>query len=445
MTKLTLSQGSPMREHNFVFGVATSSFQIEGATHSRARNIWDTFCEKPGAIKDGSNGEPGCEHVQLWQRDIELIQSLNVDAYRLSISWPRVINDDASVNKDGLAFYVNLLSALKRQGIKTYVTLYHWDLPQHLEDQGGWLNRTTVDAFTHYAEVVINALSGLVDSYATFNEPWCSAYLGHEVGVHAPGKTGRKNGITAAHHLLLAHGQAMKVLEQLSPNTENGIVVNLTPCFAATKSEKDHDAAEIAHDYFNRWYLDPILNGRYPSLFDKFIRDHNLFDLVKPGDLEIINHAVDFVGVNYYTKSTFCADSEHGFRAREPVEKDLTDMGWEIYPKGLTEILTWLNDTYAMPPIYITENGAAMPDEVVDGEVNDIRRTAYFQSHLNAVEEAMGAGVNIKGYFAWSLMDNFEWAEGYEKRFGIVWVDFKSQTRIIKASGKAYQHMLASR
>ena len=237
----------------------------------------------------------------------------------------------------------------------------------------------------------------------------------------------------------------MKVLSRLSPNTQNGIVVNLTPCFAATKTDKDHDAAAMAHDYFNRWYLDPILTGHYPSLFDTLIQDHDLVDLVKTGDLEAINQAVDFVGVNYYTKSTFCADSEQGFRAREPFGTELTDMGWEIYPKGLTEILTWLNDTYSMPPIYITENGAAMPDEEVNGEINDVRRTAYFQSHLNAVEEAIKAGVNIKGYFAWSLMDNFEWAEGYEKRFGIVWVDFKSQTRIIKASGKAYQQMLASR
>lgn len=446
MDKLSLSATSPLKAKDFVFGVATSSFQIEGSVGTRDKNIWDTFCDKQGAIADASNGEPGCQHIEMWQQDVELISSLNVDAYRLSISWPRVIKENGEINLQGIGFYRELLSALKGNGIKTYVTLYHWDLPDYLEQKGGWLNRETVTAFKHYTEVVVTELEGLVDSYATLNEPWCSAYLGYEAGIHAPGKTGRLNGIIAAHHLLLAHGEAMKVLNEQSPHTENGLVLNFTPTFAATDSEKDEAAAHFAHQYFNAWYVEPVLKGSYPPhLLQSFVSQFDLSGVIQPGDLATISQPVDFIGVNYYTKSLFSDCAENGFKSEAPLSSNLTDMGWEIYPQGLTDILLWLKNNYDVPPIYITENGAAMPDQLGDGEVNDTDRVAYFQSHLNALENAIEQGVDVKGYFAWSLMDNFEWAEGYKKRFGIVWVDFDTQKRIIKSSGKAYQQMLASR
>ena len=284
MGNLTLDNNSPLKQSSFIFGVATSSFQIEGDVQSRAENIWDRFCSKPNTIKDGSNGEPGCQHIKLWQQDVELIESLNVDAYRLSISWPRVIDSNRTINKTGLAFYQNLVKALFNKGIKVFVTLYHWDLPQYLEENGGWLNRETAFEFENFTKVMIEALDGYVYSYSTLNEPWCSAYLGYEAGIHAPGKTGRDNGIKAAHHLLLAHGLSMQVLQHKSPSTENGIVVNLSPCYPKTDSIADQQAAKMASDYFNDWYLQPLLSGQYPDLIKQLTKSQN--DFILEGDLQ---------------------------------------------------------------------------------------------------------------------------------------------------------------
>jgi len=432
-----------MNSKDFTFGVATASFQIEGGIDDRLPCIWDTFCATDGKIIDQSNGDIACDHFNKWHQDVDLIESLGVDAYRLSISWPRVIKRDGSLNQAGVDFYINLLDELKTRNIKTFVTLYHWDLPQHLEDKGGWLNRDTAYAFEHYVDLITKALGNRVDSYATLNEPFCSAYLGYEAGIHAPGIKGKEFGKKAAHHLLLAHGLAMQVLAKNSPNTQNGIVLNFTPAYAKTDSQADIIAAQKADDYFNQWYIKPIMDGAYPDLLNELPQVNH--PDIHEGDFDIISTPLDFLGINYYTRAVYEADKSELFREVPPKDVAITDIGWEIYPKGFSSLLISLNETYSLPPIYITENGAAMADSIVDNEVNDIDRIAYYQSHLNAVNDAIEQGVNIQGYFAWSLMDNFEWAEGYTKRFGIVYVDYQSQIRTIKASGFAYQNFINQR
>ena len=431
-----------MLSKDFIYGVATASFQIEGAADKRLPCIWDTFCATPGKIADNSNGNFACEHVKKWKDDIELIDSLGVDAYRLSISWPRVIKLDGTLNQEGINFYINILDELMRRNIKAFVTLYHWDLPQHLEDKGGWLNRETAYEFAHYVDLVSQALSGKVYSYATLNEPFCSSYLSYEIGVHAPGIKGREFGRKAAHHLLLAHGLAMKVLNKNSPESLNGIVLNFTPCYPVSSSEADLAATAFADDYINQWYMKPVMQGAYPDIIEQLPAAHRPDILA--GDMEIICQPLDFLGVNFYTRLRYEV-SDTDYYHELPHQAPMTDIGWEIYPPALTELLVSLHEKYELPPIYITENGAAMADKMVDGEVNDQDRVDYYNAHLNAVNDAILQGVNMAGYFAWSLMDNFEWAEGYSKRFGIVHVDYDTQVRTVKLSGKAYSQLITRR
>ncbi len=443
MKKISLPENSKLLSSDFVFGVATSSFQIEGAAEERELTIWDTFCQQPGRIKDGSDGLVACEHVERWREDTDLIASLGVDAYRFSIAWGRVIRADGSVNEEGLAFYVNLVDVLETLGISAHVTLYHWDLPQYLEDRGGWLNRETAHKFAEYAEVIVKALGDKVASYATLNEPFCSAYLSYEAGIHAPGLKDRKKGRQAAHNLLLAHGLAMPILRKHAPNAEHGIVLNFSPCYPASNSEADHNAANLAHNYHNLWYLQPILTGSYPSILERLAKNER--PEVISGDMDIISQPIDFLGVNYYTRTVF-REKNGWFSDVPPSEPPLTTMGWEIYPEGLTEILVDLQSTFGeLPAIYITENGAAFPDEVVNNRVHDDARIDYYNRHLLAVHESIQKGVPVCGYFAWSLLDNFEWAEGYTQRFGIVYVDFDSQQRILKDSSRALRQFWLAR
>jgi beta-glucosidase len=442
MTKISLPFNSPLLTKDFVYGVATASFQIEGGYEHRLPCIWDTFCSTAGKIADNSHGHIACDHYNNWQQDINLIESLGVDAYRLSISWPRVMTQDGKLNPVGVKFYTDILDELKRKNIKAFVTLYHWDLPQHLEDEGGWLNRKTAYAFEQYVELITNAFGTRVYSYATLNEPFCSAFLGYEIGIHAPGLVGKQYGKKAAHHLLLAHGLGMNVLNKTSPNTQNGIVLNFTPAYPLTDNQQDIDSAKYADDYLNQWYMKPIMDGKYPDIINQLPSDH-LPD-IHPGDMELISQPIDYLGINFYTRQVYKA---HPTDIYEPIAPTgpLTDMGWEIYPQSFTDLLVSLNKTYTLPPIYITENGAAMPDTYNNGEVNDLDRLNYYNDHLNAVHNAIEQGVVIDGYFAWSLMDNFEWAEGYLKRFGIVYVDYKTQQRTIKNSGLAYKELISKR
>ncbi|WP_333608940.1 GH1 family beta-glucosidase [Arsukibacterium sp.] len=443
MNKITIAPDSPIMAKDFVFGVATAAFQIEGAADLREPCIWDTFCAEPGRIKDGSNGLEACDHLHRWQQDVELIAGLGVDAYRLSVSWGRVMYRDGSVNQAGLDFYIQLLNALKARGIKAFVTLYHWDLPQYLQDEGGWLNRITAYKFARYAEVISQAFGDRVYSYATLNEPFCSAYLGNEAGIHAPGVQNRQWGRQVAHHLLLAHGLALQVLRKNAPGAKNGIVLNFSPCHAASDSAADQRAADMANQYHNHWYIQPLFEGRYPDLLQQLPAAES--PTIAPGDMEIIATPLDFLGVNYYTRTVYRANSKGWFSDVPPTAPPLTDMGWEIYPQGLTDILLELKQRYPLPPIYITENGAAFPDQLAQGQICDDARVAYYQQHLQATAEAITAGVPVKGYFAWSLLDNFEWAEGYAKRFGIVYVDYQTQQRTLKHSAIALRELFASR
>lgn len=440
--KLSLPLNSAMLTKDFIYGVATASFQIEGGADNRLPCIWDTFCNTPNKVIDGSNGLIACDHFNLWQQDIALIESLGVDAYRLSISWPRVITKSGELNPEGVNYYLTILDALKAKNIKAFVTLYHWDLPQHLEDEGGWLNRETAYKFRDYADLISQAFGDRVYSYATLNEPFCSSFLGYEIGVHAPGKVGKEFGRKAAHHLLLAHGLAMAVLAKNSPRSKNGIVLNFTPCYPESDTKADKKAAEFADDYFNQWYIKPIYDGEYPSILAQLPTEHQ--PDIKDGDMALISHPTDFLGVNFYTRAIYRTDEKEHFVQIDP-PAPRTDIGWEIYPKALSELLVSLNEKYTLPPIYITENGAAIDDKIVEGVIKDTDRIEYYQLHLNAINDAIEHGVDIKGYFAWSLMDNFEWAEGYLKRFGIVYVDYDSQVRTIKNSGLAYKALISNR
>jgi beta-glucosidase len=443
MKKLTLPTTIEAKGRDFVFGVATSSFQIEGARDLRLDSIWDTFCARQNTIADGSNGDVACDHVARWEEDLRLLCELNVDAYRFSVSWPRVMHQNGSVNEHGMRFYETLIDALRANGIKVYITLYHWDLPQYLEDEGGWLNRNTAEAFAHYVHAFVSRINTKADAYITLNEPFCAGYLGYEEGVHAPGLTGARNGRLASHHLLLAHGLAMQEISAIAPTVPAGIVVNVHPGYPLSDSEDDKRATRQADDYLFGWYLDPILKGSYPDLWHKLAPD--ILPAVAENDMAIISAKIDFLGLNYYTRNVYRDDGNGWYRYVDMDEYPKTEMGWEITPHAFTDVLLDMHRDYPLPPVYITENGAAMPDELRDGRVCDESRIAYFQTHLDALAEAMAQGVDVRGYFAWSLLDNFEWALGYSKRFGIVYTDYQSQQRILKDSAHAYRDMLYSR
>lgn len=444
MKIFNLPTNSNLRKKDFLYGVATASFQIEGSVESRLPCIWDTFCDTPGKIADASDGRIACDHINRWREDVAIMEELGVDAYRFSVSWPRVITKDGQLNHEGVAFYLELLDTLNEKQIKPFVTLYHWDLPQHLEDKGGWLNRTTAHQFQRYVELIVEAFGHRVYSYATFNEPYCSAFLGYEIGVHAPGKASKEYGRKAAHHILLAHGLAMNVLRKNSPDTMNGIVLNFTPCYSASSSEADKIATDLADQYINQWYIKPIMDKRYPDIID-MLPDSQKPD-IQEGDLDIIGQPIDFLGVNFYTRLIYSAPTEKGeFYTEHEHLSPQTDIGWEICPEAFTDLLVRLNKLYTLPPIYITENGAAMADKLHNGQVEDLDRIAYYDAHLNALHDAVEQGVVVDGYFAWSFMDNFEWAEGYVKRFGLVYVDYENQQRTIKQSGFAYKTLLAER
>jgi len=389
-----LDNDSALMQPDFTFGVATAAFQIEGANtaDNRCPSIWDTFCAKPGKVLAGDDGSIACDHYNLWREDIALIDSLGVDAYRLSIAWPRIISDiDGSINAAGLAFYDNIINELNRRSLKVFITLYHWDLPQYLEDRGGWLNRETVHAFAHYAEVICEHFKDRIYSYATFNEPWCSAYLGYQYGVHAPGHTSRKEGLQAAHHLLLAHGLGIKAIRKHTVTAQAGIVLNFTPGYSNSDSPADIRATDIYNDYNSHWFIQPLMQGSYPKSIQTLYPDE--MPQVEAGDMQEINVAIDFLGINFYTRNMIeasDADHEEDFIQvdQQFTGTEHTHIGWEIHAPALYDLLTSLNTRYDLPPIYITENGAACDDHLMNGEVNDDQRCRYLQEHLQMVDKA---------------------------------------------------------
>ena len=425
----------------FVWGVATSAYQVEGAAHDDGRgdSIWDEFCRRPGAIKDGSSGERACDHYHRIDEDLDLIASLGANAYRFSIAWPRVQPLGAGAwNERGFDFYDRLVDGLLERGIAPYLTLYHWDLPQALQERGGWADRETTARFADYAVEVARRLGDRAASIATHNEPWVVAILGHETGTFAPGLQSQKVAMQVSHHLLLSHGLAVQALRAERCVAPLGIVLNQAPVHAASNAPEDVAKARIDDGLTIRWYMDALLHGRYPQDVLEFLGEDA--PQVAAGDLDVIRQPLDFLGINYYTRNLSGTGAPLA-----PVDdgREVTDMGWEVFPEGLTELLQRLRADYRLPPLYITENGAAYRDSLEGGRVADTQRISYLQRHIAAMATALESGVDLRGYFVWSLLDNFEWADGFTKRFGIVFVDYATQRRTLKDSALWYRAFCA--
>lgn len=456
----------------FLLGSATAAYQVEGAAHEDGRGdcIWDTFSATPGAVVHGHTGAVACDHYHRMPQDVALMRSLNLGAYRFSVSWARVCPDGRTVNEKGLDFYSRLVDELLAADIVPWVTLYHWDLPQALEEAGGWPARGVVDRFVDYALAVHERLGDRVRQLTTLNEPWCSAFLGYAAGVHAPGRTDPQDGLRAAHHLLLAHGRAVQALRERDPDLELGLTLNFTEMQPQDPaSAGDRDAARRLDGLANRFFVEPLTRGAYPEDVLEDLGELWPQDLVHDGDLADISTPIDVLGVNFYTGSMVTGPdpeaapeaarqaraydapspnvgSEHVVVVRRGTP--VTDMGWEIRPQALRDLLLWLQRDHTGPAgtrLYVTENGAAMPDDPDGtGFVDDQDRVAYLDGHLRAVHEAIEGGADVRGYFVWSLMDNYEWAYGYTRRFGIVRVDYDTQERTPKASARWFADVAGS-
>ncbi len=427
---------------DFTWGVATSAFQIEGASAADGKgpSIWDTFCRQPGRIKDASNGDLACDHYHRYEGDVALMSALDLDAYRFSMAWSRVQPQGKGAwNDKGFDFYDRLIDQLHERRLAPHLTLYHWDLPQGLQDDGGWLARDTCLRFADYAAEVARRFGHRVATIATHNEPWCTANLGYGNAQFAPGVADARQAVQVSHHLLLSHGLALQAMRASGAKAGLGIVLNQWTADPATDSEADRALAELEYAKSVQWFMDPIFKGRYPELA---LQHHGQnCPSIYENDFNDIRQPLDFLGVNYYFRSYCSAETP----PRQPEGKHgFTDMGWEIYPQGLSELLHKLKQEYALPPVYITENGMASADQLVAGAVSDPVRIEFVRSHLAALRSAMQAGVDVRGYFLWSLLDNFEWNSGYSKRFGIVHVDYATQQRTLKESAIWYRNFIRS-
>lgn len=442
MTAVPVAELRKRFPRDFVWGAATSAFQIEGAASADGKgpSIWDEFCRVPGAIADGSNADVACDHYHRMESDLDLLADLGVGAYRFSISWPRVQPlGTGEVNASGLAFYERLVDGLLKRGIQPYATLYHWDLPAELQRRdGGWLARETAYRFADYASIVARQLGDRVVSFATHNEPWVTAALGYELGIFAPGIRSRRVAYQVSHNLLVSHGLAARAIRAATSNADVGIVLNLSPVYAATDSANDTMQAKLEDGRLVRWYMDALFKGRYPADILEFLGADA--PRVQPGDAQLMGEICDFLGINYYYPIVSSHEIPTATASSDAAA--ITDMGWEVSPASLADLLLRLNRDYPLPPIYITENGAAYDDEMIEGRVEDEARRQYIESHLFALADAMRGGVNVKGYFAWSLLDNFEWAQGYRKRFGIVHVDYQTLARTLKRSALWYRDLV---
>ncbi|WP_396656019.1 GH1 family beta-glucosidase [Microbacterium sp.] len=466
---------------DFLFGVAAAAYQIEGAAFEdgRTASIWDAFARVPGAVVNGDNGDVACDHYHLYRDDVALMKSLGVQTYRFSASWARVRPDAGAVNAKGIDFYSRLVDELLAAEIVPWLTLYHWDMPQALQERGGWAVRESAERFTEYALSLHDALGDRVDIWTTLNEPWCASFLSYTAGAHAPGLFSVEEGLLAAHHLLLGHGQVIGELRGRDASLNLGLTLNLTVVDPADPDEPaDVDAARRVDGQFNRWFLDPVFRGVYPADIVEDIRRVDagavaaLEEAIRPGDLQTISTPIDTLGVNYYqgdfvggtpgpvpppSDPVIPRQTRSPYPSHEGIhwhERGLprTGQNWEVQPEGLTRVLTRVWEEYARPAgvaLYVTENGAAYDDDVVEGDdgvrIADPERTEYVREHLNAVLDAVEAGVDVRGYFYWSLLDNFEWAWGYDKRFGIVHVDYETQRRTVKDSGAEYARIIADR
>lgn len=441
---LTFPQG-------FLWGTATSSYQIEGAWQEdgKGESIWDRFSHTPGRIEDASNGDVACDHYHRWRDDVSLMRQHNLQAYRFSIAWPRILpTGRGAINPAGLDFYSRLVDELLESGITPFVTLYHWDLPQALQDEGGWPSRATAEAFVEYADVVSRHLGDRVKHWITHNEPWCVSLLSHQLGIHAPGWQDAGAALRAAHHVLLSHGWAVPVIRRNCRDAEVGITLNFEVNEPSCASEADARINRLADGLFNRWFLDPLYGRHYPAdIVDFYARHFSLdLDFVADDDFTQIAAMTDFLGVNYYTRRVNRdTSSPDNLPQTNFADRSRTEMDWEVYPEGLYKILCRIHFDYGPLKIYITENGASFsdgPDE--SGRIHDERRISYLRDHFEAAHRAIRAGVPLAGYFVWSLMDNFEWSKGYLQRFGLVYVNYETQQRLPKDSLLWYRDVIAA-
>ena len=438
----------------FIWGTSTAAYQIEGAVaeDGRGTSIWDTFCRTPGAVLHGDVGDIACDHYHRTAEDVTLMAGLGLGGYRFSISWPRIQPEGSGpVNQRGIDYYRRLVDMLRARGIAPVATLYHWDLPQPLEDRGGWPERSTADRFADYAAAVAGAIEG-VESWTTINEPWVAAHEGYSLGSHAPGRKDFWAALAASHHLLLSHGRAAQRIRDVQrSDTPVGIVLNLIPVLAASGGEEDRQAAGRVDGYHNRWYLDPLFRGSYPEDMVRLYERSVPLDFIDPADFTDIAAPLDFLGINYYSRTAVRAldsTSGGGATAHESIlraasvrrpELPVTAKGWTVEPAGLHDLLVRLSKEYTSAPLYVTENGASYHDYVdPEGRVKDPERVDYLRGHIAAMHQAIGDGADVRGYFCWSLLDNFEWDDGYSQRFGLVWVDYGTQQRIPKTSAQFY-------
>ncbi len=432
---------------DFIFGVATAAYQIEGAAQldGRRPSIWDDFAHAGGNVANNDSGDVACDHYHLWQSDLDLIKSLNMDAYRFSFAWPRVIpTGKGATNEKGIAFYDRLIDGCLERGLAPFATLYHWDLPSDLQQYGGWTHRDTAFAFADYAEVITKHFGDRLASLTTFNEPWCSSILSYLYGVHAPGKKDISLTLKCLHNQHLGHGLAVQRIKNTNPDLATGIVLNLQSVYPATNNEADKAAATRHEIFHNSAFLDPLFKGHYPAEFITELAHH--LPEKWEDDLNTIHQPLDFWGLNYYTPIRINADDNPNALypkslAASPENCERTDIGWEVAADTFEELMIKVYEQYTLPPVYITENGACINDEPIDGVISDVRRQDYLDQHISAMIRAHKAGVPVRGYFAWSLMDNFEWAEGYDMRFGLVHVDYATQKRTIKQSGYWYAEL----
>ncbi|MFC5467342.1 GH1 family beta-glucosidase [Cohnella suwonensis] len=433
---------------DFIWGVATSSYQIEGAADAdgRTASIWDTFCRTPGKVAGGDTGERACEHYYRFREDVRLLADLGIKHYRFSIAWPRIYPEKGKLNREGLDFYRSLLNELKECGIQPLVTVYHWDLPQWIQDEGGWTNREAVDHYMEYARTLFEEFGREVPMWNTHNEPWCAAFLGYGVGVHAPGHRNWREAIAAAHHILLSHGLAVQAYREMGLTGQIGITLNLDHNDPASDREEDLEARRRHDGYLNRWFLDPVFKGAYPQdMMEWFLPHVGEYDFIQPGDLETIHEPGDLLGINYYSRGVIRSGTGHSMLLTDyvlPENSEVTDMGWEIHPESLHRLMQRLRKDYTSIPIFITENGAATKDVLENGKVEDEGRIRYVKAHLEQSLKFIRDGGNLKGYYLWSFLDNFEWAFGYEKRFGMVHVDYETQVRTPKASAYWYRDVM---
>lgn len=434
----------------FKFGVATASYQIEGAVaeDGRSPSIWDTFSHTPGKSFEGHTGDVACDHYHLYPEDIALMKQLGIPNYRFSIAWPRIFPEKGTFNQAGIDFYRRLLETLHENDIEPVATLYHWDLPQWIGDMGGWLNRDTAQYFVEYAAKIYEQLGDAIPMFITHNEPWCASFLGYALGHHAPGHTNWREGFVSAHHLLLSHGLAVDAYRSSGHTGDIGVTLNFTWQDPASDCAEDVAVANLKDGFTNRWFVDPLFKGHYSEHFRAWAEERvGAFDFILPGDFEQMGRPIDFLGINFYTRDMSEADPDDkvlGGRSVSPAEDKVTDMGWEIHPESLYRLLKWLQSDYTSDlPLFITENGAAFVDELVGGEVHDDKRIAYVEDHLTAAKRFVDEGGPLKGYYLWSFLDNYEWAFGYSKRFGIVYVDYETQKRTPKDSALWYKEQIA--